>query len=544
MKKILALVLALVMVLAATSAFAADLLPAGDTYPLNSDKTVTWYSQDCLNPHEKYATWQESPFHTNLAKLLGVNIEWSFPTTGADGGSFTNTMLADPGSLPNIMKGYFMDSANMLLEDEVIWDLTPYIQEYAPAYYAWLQTNPAYDRAMKTDDGRYYAFGFFREDGGWNDSYLGVVVRQDWLQECGLELPTTISELENVIRVFHDKYGAQFAFANDGRFRQAGIQGAFGAYATGYVASDYGWFVKDGKVNFGAIQPEWREYMKWMAKMWKEGLIDQDSFSLDDTSIKSKTETGKVGVSYTSMGQLNLWNKDMGGDYWVGAHFPTADDGSISSQFGGFGIGTHTTVITKTADEETMKLCLRMLDYAYTQEGFLFWNYGIEGESWEMNPETGLPKWTPLVADDHDNDPMTKYNGATWGNSCIQATNLLYLKNSPVAIAANDAFFYTFGKDEYFADPEVEAKTLAVTGGWKWPVGITFTTDESDQLDLLGGNSNLNTYVAENYAAFINGSKDINDDAVWEAYLAGFGSLNLEKILAIRQGALDRYQAR
>ena len=340
MKKILALVLALVMVLAATSAFAADLLPAGDTYPLNSDKTVTWYSQDCLNPHEKYATWQESPFHTNLAKLLGVNIEWSFPTTGADGSSFTNTMLADPSSLPNIMKGYFMDSANMLLEDEVIWDLTPYIQEYAPAYYAWLQTNPAYDRAMKTDDGRYYAFGFFREDGGWNDSYLGVVVRQDWLQECGLELPKTISELENVIRVFHDKYGAQFTFPNDARFRQAGIQGAFGAYATGYVASDYGWFVKDGKVNFGAIQPEWREYMKWMAKMWKEGLIDQDSFSLDDTSIKSKTETGKVGVSYTSMGQLNLWNKDMGGDYWVGAHFPTADDGSISSGQSGLGRGS------------------------------------------------------------------------------------------------------------------------------------------------------------------------------------------------------------
>ena len=54
MKKILALVLALVMVLAATSAFAADLLPAGDTYPLNSDKTVTWYSQDCLNPHDDH----------------------------------------------------------------------------------------------------------------------------------------------------------------------------------------------------------------------------------------------------------------------------------------------------------------------------------------------------------------------------------------------------------------------------------------------------------------------------------------------------------
>ena len=50
--------------------------------------------------------------------------------------------------------------------------------------------------------------------------------------------------------------------------------------------------------------------------------------------------------------------------------------------------------------------------------------------------------------------------------------------------------------------------------------------------------------MAENYAAFITGSKDIADDAAWEAYLAGFNSLNLDKILEIRQGALDRYEAR
>ena len=62
---------------------------------------------------------------------------------------------------------YWMNNANQYIEDEIIWDLTDYIRQYAPDYYAWLQSNPAYDRAMKTDDGRYYAFGFFREDGAW-----------------------------------------------------------------------------------------------------------------------------------------------------------------------------------------------------------------------------------------------------------------------------------------------------------------------------------------------------------------------------------------
>ena len=145
-----------------------------------------------------------------------------------------------------------MNNASQYLDDEVIWDLTPYIQEYAPAYYAFLQSNPAYDKALKTDDGQYYAFGFFREDGGWNDTYQGPVVRTDWLEECGLEVPKTISEFENVIRVFNEKYGAKFSFAWS-RFRDGALEGAFGAYAT----SSATYYVKDGKVGW-ADQPEWR----------------------------------------------------------------------------------------------------------------------------------------------------------------------------------------------------------------------------------------------------------------------------------------------
>lgn len=537
MKKLIALILTLCMVCAAVPGLALELLSAGDTYPLGKeDTTITWYVQDNMDPHEKYVDWTESPFHTGLAKQLGVNIQFSFPPTGSDKGTFTNTLLADPANLPMIMKGYFMDDANLYLEDEVIWDLTPYIQEYAPAYYAFLQTNPAYDRAMKTDNGKYYAFGFFREDGGWNDSYLGPVVRKDWLEECGLEIPKTISEFENVIRVFHEKYGAQFAAAFDVRFKSNGVAGAFGAYGCA-DPNGWGWFVKDNQVGFAMAQPEWRDYVSWINKLWEDGLIDQDFQTLDDTTIKAKIHNDLCGVSITSMGQLNNWNKERVADgkepVWIGIPYPTSDDGELSCIFGGFGIGTHTTVITKAADEETMKLCLQMLDYAYTQEGFLYWNYGVEGESWEMG-EDGVPKFTALVNDDPDTDPMTKYNGATWGASCIQATNLLYLKNGQDAIDANDTWFYVY--------PDDEEANLAVTGGWKWPTGVTFTLEESDELSIL--NSGLNTYVSESFASFMNGTKDIDDDAVWEQYLADLKTYNLDRIVEIRQNCYDRYAAR
>ncbi|HJA93451.1 MAG TPA: hypothetical protein H9717_10125 [Candidatus Eisenbergiella merdipullorum] len=511
--------------------------PGSITYPLNSDITVSWYAQDGILPHEKFANAKESPFHTGLAEHLGVNIDWSFPTTGSDGGTYTTTLLADPGSLPNIMLGYFMNNANQYLDDGIFWDLTDHIQQYAPDYYAWLQSNPAYDRAMKTDDGRYYGFGFFREDGGWNDSYQGPVVRKDWLEECGLEIPKTISEFENVIRVFNEKYGATFNTYYSGRFRPVGLAGAFGAYGTAEASGNYGWFIKDGKISLAAAQPEWREYISWLNGLWEEGLIDHDILTEDDTTIKDKIHNDKCGISLTSMGQLTNWNseREAAGKeaVWIGIPYPTADDGSISCIFGGPGIGTQAAVITKTADEETMKLCLQMLNYAYTEEGSLYWNYGEEGVSWEYNEE-GVPTFTGLVKDDPDVDPMTKYNGATFGGPCIQATNLLYEKNSADAIAANDTWYYVY--------PDDEAKNEAVTSGWKWPVGATYTTEESDELDEIG--QNISTYVDENGGAFLTGAKDIDDDAVWEQYLADLEAYNITRILEIRQACYDRYVAR
>lgn len=527
MKKLLAAVLVLCLALSMVPAFALELMSGADIYPIDTDKTITWYAQDGLTPHEKFADWKESPFHLGMIKETGINIEWIFPTTGTDGGVYTNTLLADPSNLPNIMQGYFMNDAAQYLQDEIFWDLTPYIQEYAPAYYAFLQSNPAYDKAMKTDEGKYYAFNFFREDGGWNDTYRGPVVRKDWLDECGLEIPKTISEFENVIRVFNEKYGAKFSFAWS-RFKDGGLEGAFGAYGTSTLT----YYVKDGEVGIAQTDEEWRDYVAWLNGLFNDGLFDQDNFSLDDTSIKAKVHNNEVGISMTSMGQLNNWMKEAAAagstENWVAIPYPTDDDGNISAIFGGLGIGNKTACISKCTDEETMKLCLQALDYAYTQEGFLYWNYGTKGVSWDYN-ENGEPAFTALVNDDPDTDPMIKYNGATWGSSCIQATNLLYLKNSQVAIDANDLWFYSVPAE--------------VSSGWKWPNGTTFTVAESDELKLIA--QALDTYSSENFANFVTGVSDINDDSVWESYLAAYDSqYNLERVLEIRQACYDRYLER
>lgn len=523
-KKIIALVLALILVLAA-SASALELQSAGDTYPVDpSDIVITYYSRDGLDPHDTYASWEESPFHTNLIKQTGINVQYIFPTAGADATAFTNTLLADPANMPYIFKANLMDTAQDLLDREVIWDLTPYLEEYAPAYYAFLKSNEAYDKAMKTDKGQYYCFGFFREDGGWNDTYLGPVVRTDWLEECNLEIPTTMSEFENVIRVFNETYGAKFTFAWS-RFQTTGLSGAFGAYG----ASDMQFFVKDGEVSIAQYQPEWRDYMSWLHQMWDEGLLDQDSLAETDTTIKTKVHNDQIGISITSMGQMNNWNmeEEQAGrkPVWAGIQYPTGDDGTLCMVFGGPGIGDHTAAISKSADEETMKLCLQLMDYAYTQEGFYFWNFGVQGESWDFN-ENGEVEYLPEIQAENVgvNDFTVKYGGTTWGGPCIQATKLLYLKNSQPAIDANDIWFYN---------------NVDVTSDWKWPKGVSFTVAETDELSGL--KSALSTYITESFANFISGSMDIDDDEVWDNYIATLEGMNIERVIEIYQGCYERY---
>ena len=56
----------------------------------------------------------------------------------------------------------------------------------------------------------------------------------------------------------------------------------------------------------------------WLNKMWEEGLLDQDMLTEDDTTIKDKIHNGKCGISYTSMGQLNILEQGRGSSWQRG----------------------------------------------------------------------------------------------------------------------------------------------------------------------------------------------------------------------------------
>jgi len=499
-------------------------------YPMDAgNQTISWFGNDGYLPNQIFASADDSPFHSGLSQMLGVKIAWQFPLTGTNNIQALNLVLASR-DLPNVLNGIgIMNNAELFIEEGTIWDLTPYLKEWSPAYWKWLQDHPEYDRAMKTDSGKYYGYGFFREDGGWNDTYLGPVVNKAWLDELGLPMPVTISDWDRTIRAFKERYGATLSFAwSRISGYGTGIAGAFGAHGF----ADYKLYIDENqKVQLANIQPETKTQLAQFAVWWKDGLIDEDVLSINDTMARTNAMNKKMGISVTSVGQLSTWMQDARngntGAEWVGLQYPAGDDGTLAQVPGGLGIGGAVAVISTSTKPENLELVMRALDYGYTKEGDLYWNYGKQGVSWDYDSQ-GNPAFLPLLTNDPNGltGAVDKYAGSTWSGNCIQATAMIYMRmaDTPEAVAANDLWYYP--------NETIVAKD-------KIPSGLTLTTEEATRAAEL--QAAISTYVNESTVRFFTGQVDFD---TWDSYVARVNALGAPELVGIYQAAYDRYLAR
>ena len=69
---------------------------------------------------------------------------------------------------------------------------------------------------------------------------------------------------------------------------------------------------------------------------------------------------------------------------------------------------------------------------------------------------------------------------------------------------------------------------------------VTMTPDEASEFASLNGN--VDTAVQEFRGKILNGSADL--DAEWDAYIEQIKGMGVERMVEIKQAALDRYNAR
>ena len=196
---------------------------AGDSK--DRDLTV-WTVQN--SPATSAKTWKDSPWHVGYAKATGIDVEWSFPTKGNTGEQAFNLLTAQK-ELPDTIGYGFMSKAEQYIKDGIIrgWSEEE-LQEKAPNYWKYLIEHPKFNQAMKTDDGQYYMFGYNKSE-DWQTTWSGPIINQTYLEELGMETPTSIQEWDDYLVAAKEKYGATLGMVNA---VSPGFAGGFGAMGT------------------------------------------------------------------------------------------------------------------------------------------------------------------------------------------------------------------------------------------------------------------------------------------------------------------------
>lgn len=491
-------------------------------YPINTDKSLSiWASQ--LGPSSTVSSWKDSPFHANLENQTGIYMDWTFPTAGSDAGQAFNLLLAET-QLPDIIWHGVINDAEIYMEEGILRDLTDLLPKYAPNYWKYLQENEYADKSMKTDSGKYYGFGFFRES-QWQSVYHGPMVRQDWLEEQGLDIPVTIEDWENTIRTFNKAYGAKFAFTPNWRV-SPGMAGAFGAYGTIEMAL----YIDDNnKVQIAQAQPEWKEYMTWLNRLNKEGLIDPDVVTLDDAGLRTKIANNQVGITNANMGGLNAFLEDAeangNGAEWVGIPYPVMNEGEKNNAiFCEDKLVSAVATLTTSCPDDKVELALRWLDYAFSEEGYYYWNFGIEGDTYTM--VDGVPTYTDKIMK-HElgiNEGIILNTGTSGWGLGIQALQLVRQKLKPATVEAGDVWFD--GTNQKAVE-------------WIYPTAVTMTPDETTESSVIY--NAISSYIKEMSLKFLTGEESLDN---FDDYLQSLKNMKMDRLLEVRQAAYDRFLAR
>lgn len=500
--------------------------PEAATYPIQSDKTLTYWGEISANLIGLKATHDEVPFFQDWQKKTGVKLSFTAPPTG-QAKEALNVLLAS-GDLPDMLEFNFLSfpgGPEKAIGDGYIIKLNDLIDKYAPNLKKFLQDNPDIDKMVKTDSGSYYAFPFIR-----GDEYLrvfqGPIIRKDWLDELGLPVPETIDDWTTMLRAFKEKKGAAapLSFASKPRFFNESGNGAF----IGAFGVSRGFYQEDGKVKFGPAEPGFKEYLRLFQGWYKEGLIDKNAATVDTKALDGNIASGATGATIGNAGAgIGKWQPLVAANdpkaVLIAAPYPVLNKGE-TPKFGQRNqaySSEGTVAITSTAKDP--ELAVRMLDYGYSEEGRLFFNFGTEGVSYNM--VDGYPTYTDMILKNPDNlapaQMISTYARGSYNGPFIQDKR--YAEQFFALQTQRDAI-------------NVWAKTDSAK--YQLPP-ITPTPEESSEYAAIM--NDIDTLVDEMTLKIILGTEPVD---AYESYLEKMKSLNLTRAIEIQTAALERYNSR
>lgn len=442
-----------------------------------------------------------------------------------DGQNAINLMMA-AGDYCDVINhaDLYASGIDAAVNEEIVIDLSEYILNDMPNLLASLKAFDADVLKQITTDSGYMPYFPQIHKAPVVDNFL-TGIRKDLMDEQGLSMPTTYEEFHEVLKTINAEYGLQYGL-DPGGYDQSLLTGM--NLKPGAVGLE-GMIVVDGEVKFAGVEDSMYDYIEMMATWYAEGLIFTDFISyetFDQTNmISAGTLFGNGNVNAQTISEANA----AGTGAVVEALPFLTETGSEEIKVFGNGeiVRCPAWSISSQASDENISLICQLVDYIYSDEGSILFNYGVEGEAHVLDDD-GNPQWSDMI--------MTYAGGTT-------TAAFLYATATPTeylpGVYDDAKFSYSYTDAMFAAEDYINNSS---TGEYDMPFGAENRISSEDSLTAAGLASDLNTYIEETVLSWICGEQELTQET-WQTYVDNCYSMNLQEVIDIYQGGYDEFMS-
>jgi putative aldouronate transport system substrate-binding protein len=329
-----------------------------------------------------------------LQKATNVKIEWD--NIPGDGYQEKKNLMLASGDLPDAFYASGFSDYDLVKygQNGTIIPLEDLIDKYAPNLKRVFEQRPELKKIVTAPDGHIYSLPRAEEM-----DLIGMpnimFINKTWLDKLGLKMPTTLEEYHDVLKAFkekdpngngkQDEIGLTFWF-NGWCGNEGDLIGLFGLPDSPFEADHR--IVRDGKVLYAAVQPEFKEAIKYFHQWVKEGLIDPEVVTQKPEQLfaKGKTKDPTLG-SFIWWENTEVVGPDRVKDYVVLPPLKGKDGKIVIGRSNYSEYGRDAFVITSA--NKHPEITMRWVDQLYEPKMSAQINWGPIGEIYKED-ENGM----------------------------------------------------------------------------------------------------------------------------------------------------------
>jgi len=541
-RKVLALILALVCIVTAFSGCGEKEEPTGaaadgikisgvNEFPIVEEPiefTVFATKSAFVADHEtnEFTKWYE--------EKTGIHINWIVPS--GDAQQSFNLMIAS-GEYPDFILGMGLSREQMmsLISQGIAVDIKDEIEEHGHYIKKMFEEEPSAEEYVTFGDAIY---GVPKINAGYSSRMqYGMWVYQPWLDKLGLEMPQTTEEFYQMLKAFKEQDPNGNGKADEIPLSGRGLGANWSASVEPFLMSAFiptndrsRTYIEDDVVKHVALQPEYREGLRYFRKLYKEGLLYQDTFIIDRNQITAMGES-EVPILGASTGSYPGYFCTPGGTTERYFEFepvpPLEGPNGVRASVAATSVSGGTSFIV-TKECKYPDIAVKWVDWLLSHEGKKkSQDTGLTYERPAKEGELGLDGQQALYAIEQESEEeKAKYSGSvqnlSWQNSGIWYSS------------------YEDSVRTYNPDPVAEMNYKFYKAYEPYAVytfkNITISEEDVDEYtDYQLIRDEIDNY----FVKFVTGELDIDDDKDWEKYLNALDGVGINNYIKLLQRNYD-----